>query len=297
MKKTFHISSFCFLLLIVFSSYNTFSQTTSIKTKVVLAFTKKKQIKELNLKVDSLNTVIAGKNNLLALENEKTIALTNDFNIKCSNLNDASTRVSELENELMSNKASLDSLLKVITDNQAYSVFQRNEDSLRYQNLLRKLSDRNMFIVDSIKSIHNTRKTKLEPTKVETYYFKDFKSVITGIPDEKNRYTYTFELFQKNGEEYVKSENLALFNDRKQELLDIINKKIQKDFTSSYKIDPKCFTSKTPPTYDFKKLGIEFKDGKINFYAVFDFTTENCYYLYGYTSVEFKVDELKDYLK
>ena len=297
MKKTFHISSICLLLLMVFSSFYTFSQNTSIKTKVVLAFTKKKQIKELNLKVDSLNTVIVGKNNLLALENEKTIALTNDFNIKCSNLNDASTRVSELENELMSNKASLDSLLKVITDNQAYSVFQRNEDSLRYQNLLRKLSDRNMFIVDSIKSIHNTRKTKLEPTKVETYYFKDFKSVITGIPDEKNRYTYTFELFQKNGEEYVKSENSALFNDRKQELLDIINKKIQKDFTSSYKIDPKCFTSKTPPTYDFKKLGIEFKDGKINFYAVFDFTTENCYYLYGYTSVEFKVDELKDYLK
>ena len=99
MKKTFHISSICLLLLMVFSSFYTFSQNTSIKTKVVLAFTKKKQIKELNLKVDSLNTVIAGKNNLLALENEKTIALTNDFNIKCSNLNDDSTRVSELENE------------------------------------------------------------------------------------------------------------------------------------------------------------------------------------------------------
>ncbi len=297
MRNTFHISTICLLLLMVFSSYNSNAQTNSLKTKVVLAFTKKKQINALNHKVDSLNSVIAGKNNLLLLETEKNIALTNDFNLKCTNLNDASTRVSELENELAKNKSSLDSLQRVITDNQAYSIFQRNEDSLRYQNLLRKLSDRNMFIVDSIKSIHNTRRTKQEPTKVETYYFKDFKSVITGTPDEKNRYTYTFELFQKNGEEFVKADNAALFNDKKQELLDIINKKIQKDFNSSYKIDPKCFTSKTPPTYDFKKLGIEFKDGKINFYAVFDFTTENCYYLYGYTSVEFTVDELKAYLK
>ena len=297
MKSTFQISTICLLLILVFSPYNSNAQTSSLKTKVVLAFTKKKQIKNLNHKIDSLNSLIAGKNNLLLLETEKNIALTNDFNLKCTNLNDASIRVSELENELAKNKSSLDSLQRVITDNQAYSIFQRNEDSLRYQNLLRKLSERNMFIVDSIKSIHSTRRTKQEPTKVETYYFKDFKSVITGTQDEKNRYTYTFELFQKNGEEYIKADNAALFNDKKQELLDIINKKIQKDFNSSYKIDPKCFTSKTPPTYDFKKLGIEFKDGKINFYAVFDFTTENCYYLYGYTSVEFTVDELKAYLK
>ena len=297
MRNTLHISTICLLLLMAFSSYNSNAQSNSLKTKVILAFTKKKQINTLNQKVDSLNTVISGKNNLLQLETEKNIALTNDFNLKCTNLNDASSKVTELENELAKNKSSLDSLQRVITDNQAYSIFQRNEDSLRYQNLLRKLSERNMFIVDSIKTIHNTRRTKQEPTKVETYYFKDFKTVITGTPDEKNRYTYTFELFQKNGEEYLKADNSALFNDKKQELLDIINKKIQKDFNSSYKIDPKCFTSKTPPTYDFKKLGIEFKDGKINFYAVFDFTTENCYYLYGYTSVEFTVDELKAYLK
>ncbi len=286
-----------FLFSIVLSSYSTFSQTSSFKQKVISTFTKKKQIQKLNIKVDSLNSVVLAKNNLLLAEVEKNTVLTNDFNLKCTSLNSVSTRVSELENELTKNKSSLDSLQKVITDNQDYSIFQRNEDSLRYQNLLRKLSDRNMFIVDSIKTIHNTRRTKQEPTKIETYYFKDFKSIITGTPDEKNRYTYTFELFQKSGEEYVKAENSALFNDKKQELLDLINKKIQKDFNSSYKIDPKCFTSKTPPTYDFKKLGIEFKDGKINFYAVFDFTTENCYYLYGYTSVEFTVDELKAYLK
>ncbi len=292
MKASLKLKPFFILLTILFCSINTYSQS-----KLVLAFTKKKQIVVLNHKIDSLNSLIVKKDSIILSDQNKLNLLQNEMNKKSEVLTSTNQKVFSLEDDLLKTKTALDSLYKVNTESQAYSLFQRNEDSLRYQNLLRKLSDRNTFIVDSLKSSQNIRRNKQDPTKVETYYYKDFKSVITGTPDEKNRYTYTFELFQKNGDEYIKADNSAPFNDNKQLLLDIINKKIQKDFNASYKIDPKCFTSKTPPTYDFKKLGIEFKDGKINFYAVFDFTTENCYYLYGYTSVEFTIDELKAYLK
>lgn len=295
MNKSLQVKIGSVLIIFLIGAFNTFSQT--FQSKIIAAFTKKKQIIALNHRIDSLNQVVQNKEKIIFENTQKNSDLSKLINEKNDNLTAATTRIQNLEEELKMSRASLDSLEKVNSDSQAYSIFQRHEDSLRYQHLLRKLSERNMFIVDSIKATQSIRKNKQEPTKVETYYFKDFKSVITGTPDEKNRYTYTFELFQKQGEEYVKTENAALFNDKKQQLLDIINKRIQKDFAASYKIDPKCFTSKIPPTYDFKKLGIEFKDGKINFYAVFDFTTENCYYLYGYTSVEFSVDELKSYLK
>jgi hypothetical protein len=293
MKKIY----FLLTILVCSLQINAQEQKTSLKSKVVTAFTKKKQIAVLNHKVDSLNNVIKAKDIQISDVEDQNTTLNTQITQKNSELSVTNNSIHDLELQLNHKKITLDSLNKVITENQAYSIFQRNEDSLRYQNLLHKLSERNTFIVDSLKMTQNIKKGKQEPTKVETYYFKDFKSVITGVPDEKNRFTYTFELFQKKGEEYVKAENSAPFNEKKQELLDLINKKIQKDFTSSYKIDPKCFTSKTPPTYDFKNLGVEFKDGKINFYAVFDFTTTNCYYLYGYTSVEFTFDELKSYLK
>ena len=292
MKASLKLKPVHILITILFCSFNSYSQS-----KLVLAFTKKKQIVVLNHKIDSLKSLIVIKDSSILSEQNKLNLLQNEMNKKSDILTSTNQKVVDLEEDLLKKKNALDSLYKVNTESQAYSLFQRNEDSLRYQNLLRKLSDRNIFIVDSLKLTQNIKRSKQDPTKVETYYYKDFKSVITGTPDEKNRYTYTFELFQKNGEEYVKADNSAPFNDDKQLLLDIINKKIQKDFNASYKIDPKCFTSKIPPIYDFKKLGIEFKDGKINFYAVFDFTTENCYYLYGYTSVEFTVDELKAYLK
>jgi|GEM_PF-2666426 len=299
MKNRLKMKTIFLAAITIICSFTAISQNKPIllKEKVILAFTKKKQISALNHKVDSLNYVIKTKDIQLSENKFENDSLKNEVAKKCTSIAEATIQNNSLEAELTKNKIALDSLKHEMTDNKLYSAFQRNEDSLRYQNLLHKLSERNTFIVDSLKAMQALRKNKLEPTKVETYYFKNYKSIITGTPDEKNRFTYTFELYQKTGEEYVKSENVSLFNEKKQELLDKINAKIQKDFVSSYKIDPKCFTSNTPPTYDFKKLGIEFKDGKVNFYAVFDFTTENCYYLYGYTSVEFTEAEIKAYLK
>jgi hypothetical protein len=201
-----------------------------------------------------------------------------------------------LEKEISTYKKSLDSLHQINLATCGYTKEQRTEDSLHYQNLLRRLSEQSTYVIDSLSASYANKKQRLDPTKIENYYFKNFKSVITGIPDSKNRYTWTFELYKKDKEEYVPAKNQELFNDKKQELLAIINAKIQKEFNIAYKTDSKCFTSKTTPVYDFGKLGIEFQDEKMNFYAIFDFTNDNCKYLYGYTSVEFSADEIAEYL-
>lgn len=284
------------VLMVIFLPQFSMSQMT-LKEKVVDVFTRKKQIIVLNQKIDSLQTISNEKDSVIGVKEVRFEKLSIDNNY-LELEKDSLIRLKDLivlKNKKLSK--SLDSLKKVNEESKRYSKEQREEDSIRYQTLLQKLSDKNKFVVDSIKKVHEVRRDKQEPSRIENYYFKDFKSVITGTPDTKNRFTWTFELFKKDSSGYISANNDEVFNDKKDELLSIINEKIKSDFDKAYQLDKECFTAKTAPTYTFNKLGLEFKDGSVNFYAVFDFATENCYYLYGYTVVEFTVDEIADYLK
>lgn len=294
MKKKFPYKALYITLILVVCSFYSNAQ---ISSKFKDMFTRKAQIAALNKQIDSMKAVSTSKDNVLLDEKEKTHECEVQLGESNIQLDIANHKISVLEKDIDKHKRSLDSLHLLNLESHTYTKVQRTEDSIRYQNLLKKLSEQYTFYVDSLNTAQNIKKPKVEPTKIENYYFKDFKSVITGIPDYKNRFTWTFELFQKINDEYVKVDNVALFNDKKQELLDIINKKIQNEFNIAYKTDPKCFSSKTAPIYDFRNLGIEFQDGKMNFYAIFNFTSENCKFLYGYTSVEFSADEIQKYLK
>lgn len=294
MKKKFPYKALYITLILVVCSFYSNAQ---ISSKFKDMFTRKAQIAALNKQIDSMKAVSTSKDNVLLDEKEKTHECEVQLGESNKQLDIANHKISVLEKDIDKHKRSLDSLHLLNLESHTYTKVQRTEDSIRYQNLLKKLSEQYTFYVDSLNTAQNIKKPKVEPTKIENYYFKDFKSVITGIPDYKNRFTWTFELFQKINDEYVKVDNVALFNDKKQELLDIINKKIQNEFNIAYKTDPKCFSSKTAPIYDFRNLGIEFQDGKMNFYAIFNFTSENCKFLYGYTSVEFSADEIQKYLK
>jgi len=290
------LKSLLALTFILFVQGNVFSQS-SIKAKLKDQFTRKEQIAVLNLKIDSLQLMSNEKDSLIRVRENSFDLLMTDYNtldLKKESLETDQKRLSALNKKY---KRQLDSLIRVNLESKQYSLEQRTEDSIRYQNLLQKLSDKNTFIVDSIKKIHEVRRDKQEPTRVENYYFKDFKSVITGTPDSKNRFTWTFELFKKGEGDFIPAENEEVFNENKEALLVIINKRVHEDFEKAYATDKHCFTTSKAPNYTFKNLGLEFKDGKVNFYAVFDFATENCYFLYGYTVVEFTVDEISEYLK
>ena len=288
--------SVVFLLLVIFTPQLLMSQMT-LKEKVVDLFTRKKQIVVLNQKIDSLQTISNEKDSVIGVKEVRFEKLSIDNNY-LELEKDSVIRLKDLivlKNKKLSK--SLDSLKKVNEESKRYSKEQREEDSIRYQTLLQKLSDKNKFVVDSIKKVHEVRRDKQEPKRIENYYFKDFKSVITGTPDTKNRFTWTFELFKKDSSGYVPANNDEVFNDKKDELLTLINERIKSDFDKAYELDKECFNTDAAPSYTFNNLGLEFKDDKVNFYAVFDFATENCYYLYGYTVVEFTVDEIADYLK
>jgi hypothetical protein len=284
MKASGIINSICILFTILFFSNNLVAQS------------KKDQILLLNHKMDSLQLVIKSLGDTIDDKKMEVNTLHAEIDKKITAIAAAHKKNDELYSELAMYKDSITKSESIIKYQQ-YQINQKNVDSLKYFHLISKLSEQNTFITDSLKAATANKKTKIEPTKIETFYFKDFKSVITGVPDEKNRYSWSFELFQKIEGEYQKSSNVNLFNDKKQELLTVINQKIQKDYQSAYKADPKCFKLSTPPMFDFKNLGIEFKDGKITFYASFDFANETCFYLYGYTSVEFTNEEIQQYLK
>jgi len=292
MSKFFSLLLVC--ISILFFLNPTYSQN-GIKEKVKSTFTRKKQIITLNVKVDSLKNQAFLKDSIIKKHEETYERLMLDYN-------NLYLRNEAIESEFIKttksnkiNKRQFDSISKVLEESSRYSIAQREADSIRYFSLLQKLSYKNKFVVDSLKRAHNVKRDQQELARIENYYFKNFKSVITGTPDSKNRFTWTFELFKKDGENYISAENEEVFNDKKDELIQLINNQIKADFEKAYALDPKCFTTSTPPNYTFKNLGLEFKDGKVNFYAVFDFATENCYYLYGYTIVEFSIEQLEDY--
>jgi hypothetical protein len=83
-----------------------------------------------------------------------------------------------------------------------------------------------------------------DPIYTKTCLYKKYKTISKGYPDYEGRYSYEYSVFkrQENGT-YVQIKNTMLFNENKNELLSIINSKIEKDY-KSYSNDPEtkdCF--------------------------------------------------------
>ena len=148
-------------------------------------------------------------------------------------------------------------------------------------------------IVCEEKSVNSTTS---EPILIKSCILNNFKSVSTGEADYKGRYSYKYEIFIKKNGAYVKSNNEDLFNEKKEELLKLINQKIKIDFTD-YATNPEtkdCFEGVTFTNYTYENLGIEFTDDKIDFNVWFD-VFESCFNVSS-TTVSFSVEEIKPYL-
>lgn len=151
----------------------------------------------------------------------------------------------------------------------------------------------NYKIVCEEKSVNSTSS---EPILIKSCILNNFKSVSTGEADYKGRYSYKYEVFIKKNGAYVKSNNEDLFNEKKEELLKLINQKIKIDF-EDYASNPEtkdCFEGITFTNYTYENLGIEFTDDKINFNVWFD-VFEYCFNVSS-TTVSFGIEEIKPYL-
>ena len=127
--------------------------------------------------------------------------------------------------------------------------------------------------------------------------FKEYKTISIGYPDYKGRYSYEYEIYKKqsNGT-FKKVKNVTLFNEKKNELLSLINAKIKKEY-DLYAQDPEsreCFDQMSFVPFTFEQLGIDFDNNSINFNVTFG-VSGACSSVDG-TSIEFSLHEIKQYL-
>ena len=136
-----------------------------------------------------------------------------------------------------------------------------------------------------------------DPIITKTCLFKEYKTISIGSPDYKGRYSYEYKLYKKqsNGT-FKKVKNVSLFNEKKNELLSLINAKIKKEY-DLYAQDPEssdCFDQMSFVPFTFEQLGIDFDNNSINFNVTFGLISA-CMNVDG-TSIEFSLHEIKQYL-
>jgi hypothetical protein len=99
------------------------------------------------------------------------------------------------------------------------------------------------------------------PILTKTCLYKTYKTISKGFPDYKGRYSYEYSVFKKqeNGS-YVQIKNASMFNKNKNELLSIINSKIEKDYKSFSNEAKDCFEGASFTPFNFDQLGITFNN-------------------------------------
>ena len=170
------------------------------------------------------------------------------------------------------------------------SVRLKNEEIFNNSGFVNKNLSLKVLCEESIIESDN-----IEQTIVKSCSFNNFKSVSIGEADYKGRYSYKYEIFIKKNGEFVKSNNEELFNNKKEELLKLINQKIKIDF-DDYATNPEtkdCFEGVTFTNYTYENLGIEFTDDKVNFNVWFD-VAGYCFNVSS-TSVSLSLEEIKPY--
>ena len=134
------------------------------------------------------------------------------------------------------------------------------------------------------------------PILIKTCIMGNYQSISEGVADPQGRYSYSYKLSKNDNGKYIPVKNSELFNEKKVDLLYIINQRIKKTF-DEYLKDPEnrdCFNGVSEPNATFDDLGITFNDFGIDFNISFGLPMA-CMAIDG-TTVSFKIDEITTYL-
>jgi hypothetical protein len=138
-----------------------------------------------------------------------------------------------------------------------------------------------------------------DPIIIKTCLFKNFKFKTTASPDLVGRYFHSeHEVYVLVNKKYVKTVNSTVFNKKQDELVSIINERIQNDFKelSSDSASKDCFRDlRSIPAYKMDELKISFQNDEIWFEVDWDMTSA-CLAVSG-SIVTFKLSEIRKYLK
>ncbi len=135
-----------------------------------------------------------------------------------------------------------------------------------------------------------------EPNTVTSCTWGKYKSIKKGEADYRGTYFFSYKLFKLTNNKYVQIKNSELFNEKKDNLLAIINERVQKDF-DEYFNNPEnkdCFDGISRPTVSFDNLEISFNDSGIDFSISFGLCRA-CLPVDG-TTISFKIDDIKSYI-
>lgn len=137
-----------------------------------------------------------------------------------------------------------------------------------------------------------------DPIIVRTCTYQNYKSVATGMPDYKGRYSWEHALYKLEGDEYVPVKNELLFNDKRNDLLRQVNQRVLAEY-HLFSGDPDfsdCFAMvESIPEFGYDDLNIGFEDDQLVFHASLGLP-EACLSIDG-ASVSFKLSEVAPYLQ
>ena len=133
---------------------------------------------------------------------------------------------------------------------------------------------------------------------IKTCFFKRYKSVSTGTPDYKGRYSWEYEMFRMMNGRYMEVKNTEVFNDKQAQLMALINKKIHAEY-KKYTADPEtkeCLDGvDITQQYAIDDLGIDFDNNQFNFSV--SLGLDGACYVVDITTVSFNFGEIQVYLK
>lgn len=160
----------------------------------------------------------------------------------------------------------------------------------------------NKIVNDNIVSCKSEEKINPEssedPILINTCSWGKYKSITTGLPDYKGRYSFEYQLYILDNGQAKPIKNDDIFNNKVKQLEQKINAQLKKEFDMNSK-DPElseCFEATKFNNYSINEMGITFKDNnQIEFNVNYElggacFSVNN-------GSVTFKLTELKDYFK
>ncbi len=137
----------------------------------------------------------------------------------------------------------------------------------------------------------------LDSTIIRTCYFKNYKTIATGLPSYVGKYYWEYELYKKENEVFNKIINTLFFNSNFKELEQLINDKIKKEYETNLK-NPElsqCMSWIKLRYYKLNEMGITFNENNtIDFHIYFGIGSacDNV----GSTIQSFKISEISRYL-
>lgn len=135
-----------------------------------------------------------------------------------------------------------------------------------------------------------------DPTIHKNCYFKGYKFKSVAEADQKGRYSYSYELYQKNDKgKYLKVKNSAFFNESQNELEVKINKLIKINFENALSDADGCLDNVKLNYYPINEMGITVVEDDINFTVTYGLSSA-CMAFDG-TTISFKLFELDKYFK